>query len=326
MGQYQPPQKNFSRVLLVLLFTFSIATGLQFPDISWDPYDPMYNETQCGHQSKVFKVRQGDMVNIICRNRDLNNAIVTQPKNNKNLYYNIHVTDNFELYANRRTRDQNGSEASTIHRCQENLYKDSIKIKTTVEKYKVIFSRWGSTKGRIFEVGKTYYFFTTSNGTKASLQNTIAPNATRHMGFEVYVCRANETCENRVRIHRCIIENNKTPKPEVINYEAPSDGGSSTLQWSTTAISIVIAIVFIAGFVFGILLDRYCQMKKRERNQDVKAQSAEVVDEKTLLKVCKSTGNEKTLVRGQSCTGTEKTDVSDGSTNGDFEQLHMAHV
>lgn len=306
--------RNFWNCIFTLLLEISFE--VQLPDILWDPDDPIYNKEKCGSESTVLKVKQGDMINIICSNRDLNNAILTADRNRRRFHYNIHVTDDINLYQERQISNENGSVANTVHECRENLHTEKI-IKTVVEKYKVIFSRWGSTKGRIFEVGKTYYFFTTSNGTEASLQNTFAPNATKHMGFQVYVCRSNETCDGREKLHRCIERTNtrnklplvkneeKVSGPEMKETEAPPESDSGLKE--SEFLYIIIAIVFVVGLVFGFLFDRFCLMRRRN-----------------------GSGQEKqnTFLRVHSCTGTEKTNVSDGSLNeeGQFEQQHMVHV
>ena len=61
--------------IIIAILAHHPSTGIQLPDVYWNPDEPMFNQTQCQQGSREIFVKEYDTINIVCANRDLNNAV-----------------------------------------------------------------------------------------------------------------------------------------------------------------------------------------------------------------------------------------------------------
>jgi len=234
------------------------GNGYELPDIVWDPVNPIFNDKTCGASSRRFSLKFNDDLSILCGNMKINNAVKsnTKAKDPSRYYFNIYRTTNIDSYINADSTD-----AKLIHVCrQKYMLRKSGNVDVIIQK-KELFNYKSAFSG-VYKEGGTYYFFTTSDGTKSSINNTIGAQATRHMRFEVYICRQQEACEGRARVNTCL-------KPKNSKIIA-SDDSSSLLSEPQFVLSIIGALIAgLAMGIMGMLLMHKCQHTGKSRDSDV---------------------------------------------------------
>ena len=255
-----------------------LISGIQLPDIYWHPDEPLFNKTHCQRGSREIYVREYDVMNIVCANRDLNNAVkeVAGVVSPKGYTYNVLVTQDSELFENRQIQDTSSSSSSSsssrskrkaklfyICREQKIVSKHGVHL-SVVEKFSIRFTPIQVSLGQfVFTGGNTYYFYTTSNGSEAGLANNQGSISTRHMYLKVRVCGPNEVCDDRrFRVNRCL-------QPMVARPQV-SDGLQRESGINETMLPIFLSLALGLGVLIGAVTPcLWTRMKKRQSMETV---------------------------------------------------------
>ncbi|XP_066934657.1 uncharacterized protein [Clytia hemisphaerica] len=266
---------------LIVFYTLSLTTfitdtfqkNIQLPDVYWHPDEPMFNTKKCLPVSTTIYVKEFDTMNVICPNRDLNNAILDKMSRSKSKYnYNLLMTEDKELFKERKKRTGN-KEADTIFICREHktLGQNGLQL-SVIDKYRIQFSpiRASSSQPE-FKAGHTYYFYTTSNGTEASLGVDSGSASTKHMFFKVEVCsNDDQICKDRdERINRCI-ERRQVKQPQVSD-EYNSNG---KVNWEIL-VPVLVVLFFVVGILVGALTPSFIEyMRNRRKASQLRTQES----------------------------------------------------
>ena len=257
------PGSILLHVIIGFLFSYKPSDALQLPDILWDPDNPIFNETLCGADaSKLYAVEYLDSLNIICGNRDLNNAILERDKSGSAFFYNVLVTENEQLFHQRKF---DAEQVNILKYCRPKEGLLDRVARTVVDFRRVYFNPFSSVSSdQNFHAGKTYYFYTTSNGTEESLNtNTRSPPRFQHMGFQVYICPSAAECSPlRDRVSRCVPPSLSTGRNQK-GFDEDQTGSQITIS------SLVIAalVALLCGILFGLVLCRIFLTWEKKRGK-----------------------------------------------------------
>ena len=183
---------KISRRLLCIFYLSCILQGLSFsmdagilPTITWDPKNIIFNNTKCPNGNSL-NARFGDTLYLLCPNRYLNNDIIQHQERISNLHYNMYITTNKTSYEN-----CNSTNAQLLYSCSPN----SLTGERLID-YKALFFRMASGSSSIMlDQGKTYYIFSTSDGTKAGLSKRFGGKCRdSNMKLEIKFCKSEEDC------------------------------------------------------------------------------------------------------------------------------------
>jgi len=239
------------RCLQILLLTFSYSWQLNLNGIFWDPQNPIFNQALCTRNSRVLHAQLNDELNILCGNPSLSKVFQGDVGSQSTLFnYNVYLTDNSNVY-----RERNGSKANPIYNCE--LKKDNQNY--VLQSFKFVLSerlppgQLGKFKG--FKEGKSYWLFTTSNGTKSSLNKKVGSSDS--MGVEIKICFENTLCEARYRPNLCIEKSNAmisndAQAQRAETGERKSGSFQKTFQKPEFIIGVLVALV--VGIVFGVVV------------------------------------------------------------------------
>ena len=236
-------------------------------------------------------------MNVVCRNRALNNALINDPALLPSGYaFNILVTTDQNLFNKRLSQSPDGkTKATKIHDCRQYQQLADGKngfFREAIDKSQIQFSRWGFPR---FESGKLYYFYTTSDGTEKSLTNKKGPRSTRHMYFEVFVCRKSEGCSARSRVSRCIRSKRAQRQTSSGGGKNNKNGGNNNnnnqqkLEPDWVLFGSMAGGCFLAGFLIATLIyiarDCYKEIKRVKReNENPNSGTFESPEHSELLK------------------------------------------
>ena len=264
----------FYTLYLITFITDTLQKNIQLPDVYWHPDEPMFNTKKCHSASTTIYVKEFDTMNVICPNRDLNNAILDKKSKSKTKYtYNLLMTEDSELFNGRQKRLGN-KEADTIFICREHktLGQNGLQL-SVIDKYRIQFSpiRASSSQPE-FKAGHTYYFYTTSNGTEASLGVDSGSTSTQHMFFKVKVCsKDDQLCHDREeRINRCI-EWRQVGQPQLSDESGSNDG---KVNWEIL-VPVLLVLSLVVGILIGALTPAFISyMKNRMKASQVTTQES----------------------------------------------------
>jgi len=249
-----------------LLCLYKQLYTLQLPDILWDPENPIFNETLCGSDAtKLYAVEYLDSLSIVCANRDLNNALLEHDKSRSAFFYNVLVTENVQLF---RRRDFDINQVKILKYCRPKEGLIDRAVRRIVDSHRVYFNPYSFVaSNQNFQAGKTYYFYTTSNGTEESLNSERrSPPHLRHMGFQVYICPSVGECSPlRNQISRCVSPTISAGQ----NLKGSDDQTGTHITIGSFVVAVLVAL--LCGTLFGLVLHRIfltCE-KKRGKKQVV---------------------------------------------------------
>ena len=281
-------------IISTILQSFSITRCIQLPDIYWHPDDPLFNKTLCRKGSREIFVREHDVVNIVCGNRDLNNAIqqVAGVVSPKGYTYNILVTQDSQLFQDRRIQfeqqsssssssssssasgTKNKQKAKMIYICRERKNNKDGVYSAVDNKYSIVFTPARISVGQyVFKGGNTYYFYTTSDGSEAGAKRNQAPPTVRHMFLKVRVCGPNEICDRRQIVKRCL-------QPMVARPQV-SDGLQRENLVNSTTLPVLLVMTLVLGILIGIAGPCvWNYIKNREKIKKTRQNSSEIEESK----------------------------------------------
>ncbi|XP_057298426.1 uncharacterized protein LOC130629292 [Hydractinia symbiolongicarpus] len=193
-------EKQFTMTFMIFsILILQRCHAYMHPNILWDPRNPIFNTTKCGDNARKFSAYIDDSVTVLCGNPEILNTFTDKQINYANFHYNMFVTTDIETYNNR-----NGQKAKKIHTCQVRQAVMKNMAYTTLDTFLLLSKFRGDINEWTNMYEKTYYFFTTSDGTKKSLSNKEGVNATKDMRFELYICNStSKICPNRERVNVC---------------------------------------------------------------------------------------------------------------------------
>lgn len=261
MSKVKAKQITITFTLLSILI-LQRCHAYMHPNILWDPRNPIFNTTKCGDDARKFSAYIDDTVKVLCGNPEILNTFTDKQINPSDFFYNIFVTTDIETYNNR-----NGQKAKNIYTCQvkravmNNMAYITLDSFSLISKFRGDINEWAN----MYE--KTYYFFTTSDGTENSLNNTEGVNATKDMRFELYICNAtSKICPNRERVNVCpgqlpVSDTQKSSDDNHINDDS---------VWSKQSAYIVFLVVAVViGFMLGIASTMFRKRYKKGKRRQV---------------------------------------------------------
>ena len=278
-------------IIGILLQKHSIIKSIQIPDIYWHPDNPLFNATLCRKGSREIFVREHDVMNIVCGNRDLNNGVreVAGVVSPKGYTYNVLVTQDSQLFENRRIQFDDHSSASSsskdkqkarlLYICHEQKTKNNHRgvYTSMVNKYSVLFTPKQVSLGQfVFKSGNTYYFYTTSDGSEAGLATSQAPPSMRHMFLKVRVCGPYEDCKDeRFRVNRCL-------QPMVAQPQV-SDGLQRENLINNTTLPALLVLILLLGILIGVVSPCLWTHMKKRRQLNINSRKSEAGQKTTPI-------------------------------------------
>ena len=151
--------------LLVVLGTFmSVVFGvhaMDLPDIHWNSSNPTFNTSNKDH---IITVNMYDDIDFVCPHYKPGTAAESDPSMHE--YYIIYNVSKQE-YENCHIREHTLSRRSKsiVINCSQ---PESLRPKN----YKMVFEKFNPFGSFQFEEGESYYYITTSTGTKEGMSNT----------------------------------------------------------------------------------------------------------------------------------------------------------
>ena len=176
--------------IVILFLQITYKRCLILPSILWDPDNPIFNEKQCHKDSTEFFGKWNDEITILCGSREL---ILYPTMLIKNLfYYNVFITTRKEAYDRRDSKL-----AELFHKCVPTWDTESERF--TIDTKHFVFRKESYTN-------HTFYFFTTSDGRRSSLNNECGVKESRNMKFSIFICPENDKLciAKRNRINLCL--------------------------------------------------------------------------------------------------------------------------
>lgn len=235
--------KHFAIIFTLLpLLMVKKCQAYMHPNILWDPRNPIFNTTKCGYSSRKFSAYIDDTVTVVCGSPKILNTFTDKIINPESFYYNMFVTSDIQTYVKR-----DGRKSKKIYTCQ---------VKRVVENNEahlmlVSFSLMSKFRGDINEwenkYAKTFYFFTTSDGTIESVNYTEGVNATKDMRFQLFICNSSaKLCPGRERLNVC---------PGQLTTMSPLTVQPKYLPKCTkiTLYVLLICLALALGFFLGIV-------------------------------------------------------------------------
>lgn len=190
--------KIFVLVIMTLVLNSALSQTIT-QDVLWDPRNVIFDNKTCSVNSRTFYAKFDDQFNIVCANPNINIGLADHTPIHPSLFfYNVFFTDNESVYKSR-----NGFLAKLVHKCQ--VYEHEIGrgvFTPAVYRRKIPISRFGFGMFKGLKENKRYWFFTTSNGTEASLKNKIGDE--NSMGIELEICADTSECKQRQRKEICL--------------------------------------------------------------------------------------------------------------------------
>ncbi|XP_057298425.1 uncharacterized protein LOC130629291 [Hydractinia symbiolongicarpus] len=256
-------EKQFTITLTLLsILILQRCHAYMHPNILWDPRNPIFNTTKCGDNARKFSAYIDDSVTVLCGNSEILNTFTDKQINPANFHYNMFVTTDIETYNNR-----NGQKAKKIHTCQvkqavmKNMAYTTLDTFLLLSKFKGDINEWTNM------IEKTYYFFTTSDGTKKSLSNKEGVNATKDMRFELYICNAtSKICPNRERVNVCPgelpLSYTQRSSDDHINNDSVLSKQPAYIVFLVASVALMVG--FMLGIAFTVFRKKYKKGKRRQ--------------------------------------------------------------
>lgn len=232
---------------LQFIVIFVKCEGLYLADILWDTQNPLFNKSLC--EPLMLFAKYGDRVTFVCGHPNIYpranpSSSIRRPEE---FYHNIYYTNDVEIF---KARD--GSKSTLVYNCKAEGNGANFE-RYLVYTYSFVVNpfRMGNMPG--FNEGTSHFFFSTSDGTKGSLNNKIG-DGSNQMGIRINICNTFDYCPQRFQPHVCMEprkyytrSNNDAQK-----QKTSSDEGNTSLNKPEFYLSVIAA--FVIGSLFGILL------------------------------------------------------------------------
>ena len=221
--------------IFCIVYLISILPGLDgeiLPSFVWDPRNIRFNNATCPN-GNIMHARYGDTLYLLCPNKYLNNDIIQHADPISKMHYNMYITNDEDDY-----RNCNSTNAQLLYGCSPNSPQGERLID-----YKALFFRMASGSSSIMlDQGKTYYVFSTSDGTKAGLNNRVGGKCESHnMKLEIHFCKLDQEC--RVTHHLC----NSVEAAARYFYADSADMFSNVYE------IVIVVVVALLSVTFGCL-------------------------------------------------------------------------
>ncbi|XP_012557685.2 uncharacterized protein LOC101236580 isoform X1 [Hydra vulgaris] len=239
------------KLYFLILFLFGSNNGFTLSSILWDPSNPIFNAAKCSKDSTKFCAIMYDEINLLCGNQYLNTYPIAYMS--KNFFYNVYSTTNITEFENR-----DATNLEPLHKCHPKW--DVKEEKLYFDHFKYIFKQ---------NVGQTVYFFTTSDGTKKSLDYTVGLTETKHMQFSVSL-RSEENLECRHRVNLCLQDNSGNPTAIPLRSEQENTFAHSVKH---PMVLLLLFGLLVFGVVIGMVASIYFTQFFRKKKGSVSTSS-----------------------------------------------------
>ena len=208
---------NVFILICVMYFPQCVVPYYQYPSVYWAPKNCRFNLNRPPNSAYEFFVKPFGKLYFVCPNIALWNDMSSTGPQLSMMHENLVLVDKkgYETCTINKTRDPLRNRV--ILKCDG----DASKLKYMQE----TFSRHRADQDRMkYHQGKTYYFISTSNGSKESLDNLSGGHCKTHnMKLKITVCGPQD---------RCIFHMPKCPFTKVFNQPATA---TSTRASTTNA-------------------------------------------------------------------------------------------
>ena len=210
-------RKNVFILICFMYFPQSVVPYYQYPSVYWAPKNCRFNLNKPPNSAYEFFVKPFGKLYFVCPNIALWNDMSSTGPQLSMMYENLVLVD------------KTGYDTCTVNKTGDPLLNrvilkcdgDASKLKYMQE----TFSRHRADQDRMkYYPGKTYYFISTSNGSKESLDNLSGGHCkTLNMKLKITVCKPEDSC---------VFHMPKCPFTKVFNQRTTA---TSTLAPTTNA-------------------------------------------------------------------------------------------
>lgn len=233
--------------LLQFIVILVKCEGLYLADILWDTQNPLFNKSLC--EPLMLFAKFGDRVTFVCGHpniypRATPSSSIRKPEE---FYHNIYYTNDIEIF---NARD--GSKSTLVYNCKAEGNGANFE-RYLVYTYSFVVNPFRMANMPGFNEGTSHYFFSTSDGTKGSLNNMIG-DGSNNMGIRINICNNFDACPQRFQPHVCMeprkhyVRRNSNAQKQ----KTSSDEGKTGLNRPEFYLSVIAA--FVIGSLFGVLL------------------------------------------------------------------------
>ncbi|XP_028408465.1 uncharacterized protein LOC114531031 [Dendronephthya gigantea] len=174
--------------LICTMYLQKAATYYQYPSVYWAPKNCRFNLNKPPHKGYEFNIKPNGNLFFVCPNLALWDDMSSTGPRLSMMYENLMLVDKegYETCTVNKTRN------APLNRLLLKCDQDAKNLKYMEETFSP--NRAGPTQMR-YKSGKTYYFISTSDGSKNSLDNLSGGHCETHnMKLKIKVCDHDEIC------------------------------------------------------------------------------------------------------------------------------------